>query len=253
MRETHPNILLERKAARLPSETGNKNFEARLHSHTSTRQVLLAAIVRPVKLLLVSPIVLILSLYVAFLFGLLYLLFTTFSTVFKGQYGFNEGTSGLAYLGLGFGELVGLVVFGVLTDRISRWRMATEKMTLPKPEYRLVLMVFHLWLDGLLKGTMDRTYHRDFFYRFRVLFYHCKYSITHRICRDIYFLPSQVFTDAFAIITCRCIWIRGCRLRTRSQHSIAFTFRNFSATRWAGYVRHFGLWIGEIHCLAFWL
>lgn len=142
MRETHPQTLLERKAARLRRETGNPHLESRLDRHLNPSQILIASCTRPMKLLMLSPIVLILSIYVALIFGLLYLLFTTFSMVFEGQYGFRTGVSGLAYMGIGAGELVGLVVFGVLSDKILKARMTADNLTCPKPEYRLVLMIW---------------------------------------------------------------------------------------------------------------
>ncbi|KIM97316.1 hypothetical protein OIDMADRAFT_130385 [Oidiodendron maius Zn] len=142
MRETHPQSILGRKAARLRRETGNLDLESKLDRHISPHQILLASFIRPMKLLIFSPIVLILSIYVALIYGLLYLLFTTFSTVFEGQYGFSTGISGLAYLGIGVGELVGLFVFGALSDRILKVKMAAENLTRPKPEYRLILMIW---------------------------------------------------------------------------------------------------------------
>lgn len=142
MRETHPQTLLQRKAIRLRKETGNPLLESKLDRHLSSGQILLAAFIRPMKLLLFSPIVLIMSIYVAIVFGLLYLLFTTFSSVFEEQYGFSTSISGLAYLGLGLGELLGLVVFGALSDKILKARMAADQVTVPKPEYRLILMIW---------------------------------------------------------------------------------------------------------------
>lgn len=68
------------------------------------RQLILRAISRPIRLLLFSPIVTLLSLFSAVLFSLIYLLFTTFPSVFETQYGFSVEISGLAYLGLGIGK-----------------------------------------------------------------------------------------------------------------------------------------------------
>jgi hypothetical protein len=43
------------------------------------------------------------SIFTAISYGYLYLLFTTFPTVFHVQYGFSTGTVGLSYIGLGVG------------------------------------------------------------------------------------------------------------------------------------------------------
>lgn len=143
MRETYPPILLARKAARARDKTlNNVQGEIKPDRCPAPKGLVLAACVRPMKMLFFSPIVLILSIYVGLIFGILYLLFATFSTVFEGQYHFTTGTSGLAYLGLGLGELVGLVVFGVLSDKVLQARMARDNQAKPKPEYRLVLMMW---------------------------------------------------------------------------------------------------------------
>ena len=98
------------------------------------------AIVRPVRLLLFSPIVFFLSLYVAFSFGLMFLLFSSFSTVFQGQYGFSTATSGLSYIGLGVGMFAGVLAQGVLSDKILKSRERRNGRT--KPEDRLPLMAY---------------------------------------------------------------------------------------------------------------
>jgi hypothetical protein len=69
----------------------------------------------------------------------IYLCFTTFSLVFQQAYGFSEGTSGLAYLGLGIGALIGVGMFARFSDRVVV-RM-TLKNGVRKPEYRLPLMI----------------------------------------------------------------------------------------------------------------
>lgn len=93
MTESYHPILLERKTQRLIKETGNPNLRSSLASDKTPRQTFAHALVRPTKMLFLSPIVFLLSLFVAVVYGYLYLLFTTISTVFMNQYGFSQGTS----------------------------------------------------------------------------------------------------------------------------------------------------------------
>jgi MFS family permease len=102
-----------------------------------TRQMLKGAIVRPLKMLVFSPIVLLISLYGGILFGLIFLLFTTFPSVFGGTYGFDAGMAGLTYIGLGLGMVLGLVLFGILSDKLLGQKKGE---TTTKPEDRLILM-----------------------------------------------------------------------------------------------------------------
>ncbi|KAI1144958.1 putative MFS multidrug transporter [Nemania diffusa] len=141
MRETHPHILLERRAAKLRRETGNPDIKSKFDKGPKGAHVVVVSLIRPVQLLVFSPVVLLMSIFVALVFGLLYLLFAAFAPLFGDVYGFSTGISGLAYIGIGLGELIGLVVFGALSDKIQQKRMAADQATKPRPEYRLVLMI----------------------------------------------------------------------------------------------------------------
>lgn len=142
MRETNAAVLLERKARRLRKETGNQDLVTKSDKSNpdqkhAPREVLLHAIIRPAKMLVLSPIVLFLSLYASLLFGLIFLLFATFPSVFGEQYGFSPGMAGLAYLGLGIGMMLGLILFGVLSDKLLGQKNGDS---LARPELRLILM-----------------------------------------------------------------------------------------------------------------
>ena len=141
MRETYGSVLLRRKAARLRKQTGNLDLISIGDLGLSPRGLFLHSIVRPLKLLLFSPIVLLLSLFAAVVFGQTFLLFTTFPAVFEEQYGFTTGTSGLSYLGMGIGMILGIITFRLLSDKILK-KDALDGDGTMKPEYRLPLMVY---------------------------------------------------------------------------------------------------------------
>ncbi|GIJ90087.1 MFS transporter fsa7 [Aspergillus pseudoviridinutans] len=138
MRETSAVVLLNRKADRTLRGAGNARIaDPKTKQQESPRQMLLHALTRPVKLLIFSPIVLLISLYTGIMFGLIFLLFTTFPSVFQGVYGFDAGTAGSAYLGLGLGMFFGLVLFSILSDKLLG---QTQSRVAAKPEQRLILM-----------------------------------------------------------------------------------------------------------------
>jgi hypothetical protein len=85
MQESYAPVLLERKAERLRKETGNPNLRSKLDPGLTTRELIRRSIVRPTKMLFLSPIVLLFSTFIGFVYGVLYLLFTTFTFVFKGE------------------------------------------------------------------------------------------------------------------------------------------------------------------------
>ncbi|KAE8327561.1 major facilitator superfamily domain-containing protein [Aspergillus sergii] len=97
----------------------------------------LRALLIPIKLLIFHPAVLLTSLSVAYAFGLSFLLFTTFPSVSQKQYGFSLGISGLCYLGMGTGMLIGVAIFSLTSDKLQDWH---RRRNFHEPENRLALM-----------------------------------------------------------------------------------------------------------------
>lgn len=92
-------------------------------------------------MLLLSPIVALLAIYVALIYGCLYLLFTTTSTAFKTEYHWSSDLAGLAYIGLGLGLLSGQTVFALSSDRLII-RLSRANNGIYQPEMRLTLCLF---------------------------------------------------------------------------------------------------------------
>ncbi|KAL4911200.1 hypothetical protein BDW74DRAFT_164774 [Aspergillus multicolor] len=139
LHETNAAVLLQRKTTRLRKETNNPTLISKMDRGLTPRQLFLRAITRPTKLLIFSPIVLILSLLCAFTFGLLFLLFTTFPMVFEETYHFSPGVSGLSYLGVGIGMASSLAVFATVSDKLHRTSPGDPPR---KPEDRLKHMAY---------------------------------------------------------------------------------------------------------------
>ncbi len=153
MRETFEPVLLERKAASLRKSTGNMELQARSFDKNRTpTQLLVRASMRPLQLLFLSPMVLLLSLYTAFMFGLIYLLFTTFPGVFEQTYHLATEISGLAYLGLGIVMIISIVLFAVLSDKLLH---QPREGTLERPELRLILMMWSTPVIPLASSGTD--------------------------------------------------------------------------------------------------
>lgn len=141
LRETYAPTLLQQKTKRLQKETGNMQLRSKLDMGLSPKQLFTRAIVRPAKLMLFSPVCALMSLYMAIVYGFLYLLFTTFTFVFEDQYGFSNSIVGLVYLGLGLGNFIGLGLLGFASDRVMAM-LARKNGGDIKPEYRLPLLMY---------------------------------------------------------------------------------------------------------------
>ncbi len=88
-------------------------------------------------MLLLSPIILAVCLYTAVAYGILYMLFTTFSFVFAEEYAFSTGATGLTFIPLGAGMILAMGVMGAATDRAIRGKQARGEEV--RPEDRLPL------------------------------------------------------------------------------------------------------------------
>ena len=139
MRESYAYVILQRKTNRLRKETGNPHLQSILDTGKDPKELLRFSIVRPLKMLFLSPIVFMMSLYTATIYGYLYLMFTTYPRVFQVQYSFSDGSVGLTYLGAGIGSFFGLALCGAVSDRLV---VALTKRNggTAIPEYRIPTM-----------------------------------------------------------------------------------------------------------------
>ena len=124
--ESHGPTILAAKLKKARKDTDNEHFMGNENRTKGDANFFFSyAILRPSRMLLRSPIVTGLSIYLAVIYAYAYLLFTTFSTVFSGQYGFDTGILGLTFLGLGFGMMIALFVLGSFSD-ILQARLAAK-------------------------------------------------------------------------------------------------------------------------------
>jgi len=95
--------------------------------------------IRPIRMLLQSPIVLLFAIYTTMTQGYLLLMFATLGLVFQNQYGFSTGASGLAYQGMTLGFLFCQIALSHISDAYVAKMERKHKVR--KPEYRLPPLV----------------------------------------------------------------------------------------------------------------
>jgi hypothetical protein len=145
-RETYAPVILGRKAERLRKETGNMLLRTKYDVGQSRSTQFSRAIGRVLKILAYSPIVLALAIYVGLASSYFYLLFTTLTPIYESVYGFSPSVSGLSYIGVGIGFILGQAIFSFGSDRILQRLAARKNRGDMKPEYRLAPSV----LGGIL-------------------------------------------------------------------------------------------------------
>ncbi|KAJ6070668.1 hypothetical protein N7467_011987 [Penicillium canescens] len=143
-RETYASVLIRWKTVRLAKELGRPDLRSAYApdgEDVSVMTELRFGLTRPVLLFCKSPIVFLLSTYMALAYGLLYLFFTTIPTVFRGQYGFSTGLSGLAFVGIGVGFFLGMGLVASTNDRLVV-KLTQQNGGQFQPEMRLPMMMF---------------------------------------------------------------------------------------------------------------
>lgn len=136
LHETYPPIILVHKAAELRRRTSNWGIHAKQEEiEVDIRELIQKNLLRPIKLLFLEPIVLFLSIYMAFLYGLLYLFLTAYPIVFQNIHGFAPGVAGLPYWGLVVGEICGGVYIILTQPSYNRKLDANDGV--PVPEWRM--------------------------------------------------------------------------------------------------------------------
>lgn len=101
--ETSGMNIMYRRARRLRKLSGVSSIMSEselMAEQMSAKEVALMVLVRPFSLNFLEPIVLALNLYIALIYGLLYVWFESFAIVFIQTYGFNLGLEGVAFVGI---------------------------------------------------------------------------------------------------------------------------------------------------------
>lgn len=140
LEETYLKTLLRKRAAKIRKETGNFAIH-----HVSEEEVISAKdlvqkhLLLPIKLLFLEPIVLLITLYTAFIYGILYLFLEAYPIVFVTTRGINEAVGTLPYIGLIIGVLIGCGIVVAFEPRYNKKLKANNN--LPVPEERLPPMM----------------------------------------------------------------------------------------------------------------
>ncbi|USW59394.1 Putative sugar transporter, major facilitator superfamily, MFS transporter superfamily [Septoria linicola] len=134
--ETYAPVLLRRKAEKLRQDTGDQRYKAPIEiMDRSVVQTVLWSCIRPFQLLFFEQMCLNLCLLSAILLGILYLFFGAFAVVFQNNHGFNEWQTGLTFLGIFVGMLLGVSCDPLWRRRYIR--LVEQNNGISEPEFRL--------------------------------------------------------------------------------------------------------------------
>ncbi|OBT69703.1 hypothetical protein VE03_00814 [Pseudogymnoascus sp. 23342-1-I1] len=140
LEETYPPVVLIEKAAELRRRTKNWGIHAKQEEiELDFKELVTKNFSRPMRLLFTEPIIFLLSLYMAFIYGLLYLFLTAYPVVFQGVHGMSPGVGGLPYFGMVTGQLFAGAYIVLIQPAYNRKLDANNGV--PIPEWRLPTVI----------------------------------------------------------------------------------------------------------------
>lgn len=138
--ETYGPVILKRRAQRLRHETKNWALHAKIEEgQTSFNDIVQKYIFRPAQMIPQEPILLLVTIYMALIYGILYLFFEAYPISFQEERGWNDGVGALPFLSIFVGILAGSALVAVNT-KIRYARLHAESGGHVPPEERLILM-----------------------------------------------------------------------------------------------------------------
>ncbi|GLI81698.1 hypothetical protein PoHVEF18_010086 [Penicillium ochrochloron] len=136
LKESYPPVVLVDKAAELRRRTKNWGIHAKQEEiEVDLKDLVINNFSRPLRLLINEPLILAVTVYLSFIYGLLYCFLTAYTLVFQQVHGMNAGVSGLPL----FGMVVGLLIaasYIILTSGAYN-RKLDKNGGIPIPEWRL--------------------------------------------------------------------------------------------------------------------
>lgn len=150
LEESYPPVVLVAKAAELRRRTKNWGIHAKQEEiEVDFRDLMVNNFSRPLRLLVGEPLILAVTIYLSFIYGLLYCFLTAYTLVFQGVYGMNAGVGGLPL----FGMVVGLFIaaaYVILSNRSYNVKLdGNGGVTIPEWRLPPVIIGGALFAAGL--------------------------------------------------------------------------------------------------------
>jgi DHA1 family multidrug resistance protein-like MFS transporter len=135
-RETYAPMVLVQKASILRRQTHNWGIHAKQDEvEIDFNHLVTVNFSRPFRMLFTEPIVFLVTLYMSFIYGLMYALLGAYPVVFQSIHGMNLGVGSLPFIGLIIGEFAGGAFTLLSQNSYTKKLMANHDV--PVPEWRL--------------------------------------------------------------------------------------------------------------------
>ena len=132
LKETYAPALLKKKAKIRRKETGDERYWSRYDDHRlSFVQLMKTNLSRPFVMIVTEPICIFWDVYIAIIYGILYLCFVAYPIVFTGIRGWSLGLSGLSFTGLAVGCFIVICLEPLIRRMINSHKVDPETGKVP--------------------------------------------------------------------------------------------------------------------------
>lgn len=138
--ETFEGTLLTQRARQRRVESHNWALHAKAEERTvDLKDIATRYLLRPFIMLAQEPILLLVTLYMGFIYGFLYLCFEAYPIAFQDLRGWDNGVGALPFIAITCGVLVGCAI--IISFSLTRYRSILHRNGRVNPEERLIPMM----------------------------------------------------------------------------------------------------------------
>lgn len=148
--ETHHGCLLVKRANDIRTKTGNWGVRAPLEDKfLDFKEIVEKNLTMPIVMLFTEPILFLITLYNAFIYGLLYTFLTAVPLIFGGEYKFISGVSELPYLSMFVGTAIGGVICIFFDIRFVKKMVQNGNKIIPEERLPAMMIGSFFFSGGL--------------------------------------------------------------------------------------------------------
>lgn len=131
--ETSAPIIHQKKAARLRLETGNWALHAKKDEDPVNAKAMFVKYgLKPAKMIIAEPILVIFTIYMSLMYGILYLCFFAYPISFEYDRGMISGVAALPFLGIFIGVLLACALMAAETVYVFQPKLQKAKKLIPE-------------------------------------------------------------------------------------------------------------------------
>ncbi|RAO71292.1 uncharacterized protein BHQ10_007304 [Talaromyces amestolkiae] len=141
LKETYGPRILQMKAQKLREETGNDQLRTTFElNDLRLVSIMRTSLVRVIVLLTTQPIIIFLSVYFAMVYGIIYLMLSSFPSLWTAYYHESVGVGGLHYVAIMCGLTIGAQGGGRIVDYLYKTLKSRSPDKTGSPEFRVPLL-----------------------------------------------------------------------------------------------------------------